>query len=376
MHIRGIDNNNADTSDDIHVAELLGREVVSLYSPVSFDLLHGQTVLVTGAAGSIGSELCRQLLEYEPEQVIALDTNETGLFDLNEELRLCPGGSRLRVQLGDIADPVNMERVLRRFRPQIIFHVAAYKHVSLLEQHPEQAVRINMLGTFYLCRLAQRYDVERFIFISTDKAAEPKSIMGASKRFGELVVQSLVQSKSKTCFSAVRFGNVIGSRGSVVPIFSRQIERGGPVTITDPEATRYFMTIPEACGLVILSATLAEAGKIYLLDMGEPVRIADLAQKMILAHSPEKQYSIPIRYIGLRQGERLHEQLIASDEKLYATSYDKIFSITSSEELPPLKMITQWVCELEESLRNGHSEQLSQLVFSFVRQPSTVTMHL
>jgi FlaA1/EpsC-like NDP-sugar epimerase len=372
----GVIQNKVGFSGGISVAELLGREVVVLHSPASFDLLRGKTVLVTGAAGSIGSELCRQLLEYEPELVIALDTNETGLFDLREVLHLYPGGSRLRVQLGDITDLVNIEHLLQRYRPQIIFHVAAYKHVSLLEQYPEQAARINILGTFHLSRLARKYEAERFVFISTDKAAEPTSVMGASKRVGELIMQSLVRSDGhNTRFSAVRFGNVIGSRGSVVPIFTRQIERGGPITVTDPQATRYFMTIPEACGLVILSASLAEAGKIYLLDMGEPVRIVDLAQKMILAHKREGQRKIPIQYIGLRPGERLHEQLVASDEKLYATSHDKIFSITSKEELPSLEMITLWTRKLEEGLSNGSVEQLHQLVFSFVRQRSTITVH-
>ncbi len=305
---------------EVNLSDLLEREIVPLQSAEAQALLKNQVILVTGAAGSIGSELCRQLLDYKPELVIALDTNETGLFDLAESLRHHPRAANLYPYIGDIRDAQEMSRLFTKVHPRIVFHAAAYKHVPLMEQFPDQAVHTNALATYHLCRLAGERGVDRFIFVSTDKAAAPVSILGASKRVGELVVQSLAQMESyQTRFCAVRFGNVIGSRGSVVPLFARQIESGGPVTVTDPEATRYFMTIPEACGLVITTA------------------------------------------------ERLHETLVASDEELVSTVHNKIFSVVYTCDIPAPSTIMQWMLSLDEALQSDRMAQLRDCLFEMVQ---------
>ncbi len=359
---------NATFAHKVNLADLLEREVVPLHSEEAYSILGEQVVLVTGAAGSIGSELCRQLLNYKPGTLIALDTNETGLFDLAQSLRLHPLASRLLVRIGDVTDVKSMERLFDGKRPQVIFHAAAYKHVPLLEQHPDQAVRTNALGTYHFCRLAQEYCVERFVFVSTDKAADPKSVLGASKRVGEMVIQAMAKSTGgKTRFCSVRFGNVIGSRGSVVPIFSQQIEQGGPVTVTDARTTRYFMTIPEACGLVILTATLAEQGELYLLDMGNPIRIVDIAKRMVQARGLRVGRDIPISYIGLRPGERLHETLIGSDEILSPTPYKKIFCVTNKNVSLSLETISQHIQTLTDSLQEGDHELIRKYLFEVVQ---------
>lgn len=360
---------NAQThwSSELNVADLLDRDTVPLEAPEARTILRDQIVLVTGAAGSIGSELCKQLLNYEPARVLAVDNNETGLFDLAESLRSHPLSACLYPYIGDITDTRTMARLFTAQRPQIVFHVAAYKHVPLLERHPGQAIRTNTLATYYLCCLAQQHEVARFVFVSTDKAAEPTSVLGASKRTGEMTVQSLAQTeKHGTRFCAVRFGNVIGSRGSVVPVFARQIQQGGPVTVTDPDATRYFMTIPEACGLVILTAAIAQQGGIYLLDMGDPVRIMDLAIKMIRAHGLRLGCDIAIVYTGLRPGERLHETLVTAEEELNKTTHHKILSISSSCEILAPLTISRWMQVLEDSLQHDTELRLRERLFEFV----------
>lgn len=306
---------------------------------------------------------------YEPARLIALDNNETGLFDLAQSLRCHTQAACLSPYICDITDRHGMERFFTAERPHIVFHAAAYKHVPLLEQHPEQAIRTNAIATYHLCQLAQEYAVQRFVFVSTDKAAEPVSILGASKRVGEMIVQSLAQSLlTETRFCAVRFGNVIGSRGSVVPVFAQQIQQGGPVTVTNPEATRYFMTIPEACGLVIITAIIAEQGGLYLLDMGEPIRIVDIALKMIAAYGLRVDRDISIVYTGLRPGEKLHETLAAAHEELYATVHKRIFSIASSSFISTYAMMSLWMRTLEESLQSESGNQLRERLFEFVHE--------
>jgi FlaA1/EpsC-like NDP-sugar epimerase len=360
---------------EINMADLLEREVVPLEMSEAYAVLKGQVILVTGAAGSIGSELCKQLLNCEPELLIALDVNETGLFDLVEGLRsrAHPQVGRLYPFIGDITDVQRIARLFAEKRPTVVFHAAAYKHVPLLEQYPDLAIRTNALATYHLCRLAQEYEVAHFVFISTDKAAEPVSVMGASKWLGEMVIQSLAKSaRGVTRFCAVRFGNVIGSRGSVVPIFSQQIEQGGPLTVTDPEATRYFMTIPEACGLVILTAAIADSGGLYLLDMGNPVRILDLAVKMIHMCGLRVSRDIPIVYTGLRPGERLHETLVAPEEELTLTIQGKIFCVTHKDDVPTLATISHWMQMLDDSLLNEDSAQLRELLFGIIGERDVV----
>lgn len=353
----------------INFADLLGRDVVPLQISEAQAALQGQVILVTGAAGSIGSELSVQLLNYEPERVIALDTNETGLFDLVEGLRSHPCASLLRPYIGDITDVRGMARLFSVERPNIIFHVAAYKHVPLLEHFPDQALRTNVLATYHLCCLAQEHLVTDFVFVSTDKAAEPIGVMGASKRVGEMIVQAFAKSANcATCYTAVRFGNVIGSRGSVVPVFAQQIEQGGPLTVTDPEATRFFMTIEEACELVIFTVTLAEQGGLYLLDMGRPIRIIDLATKMLHMCGLRLGEDISIVYTGLRPGERLHEPLLAPYEELTLSACSKIFCITCRFPLPTLTTIAQWMDTLEESLLWENKAELRERLFEMVRE--------
>ena len=354
----------------VNVANLLGREVVPLHTPETQDFLRGKTILVTGAAGSIGSEICQQMVAHEHTEVIAVDNNETGLFDLAASLRKPDERRRLRLHIGDITDFDSMARLFASSRPHVVFHAAAYKHVPLLEQHPQQAIRTNVLGTYHLCRLAHEYNVGAFVFISSDKAADPVSVLGASKRIGEIMVQAMAQAgDNATHFCAVRFGNVIGSRGSVVPLFEQQIGHGGPITVTHPEATRYFMTIPEACGLVILSASMASNGDLFLLDMGNPVRIADLAAKMIRMHGLRVGSDVHIEYVGLRSGERLHEVLAGPDEQLLPTAHHKIFRVLPQMAIPPLTSIEQWMQALDDG--SGHEdmpavrEQLFELVSEY-----------
>lgn len=357
----------------INFADLLGRDVVPLQTTEVRAVLKGQIILVTGAAGSIGSELSRQLLNYEPKGVIALDTNETGLFDLAESLRPHPYVACLYPYIGDITDVRGMARLFTEKRPHIIFHAAAYKHVPLLEHFPDQAIRTNVLATYHLCRLAQEHHVTNFVFVSSDKAAEPVGVMGASKRIGEMIVQSLARSADcETFFCAVRFGNVIGSRGSVVPVFAQQIEQGGPLTVTDPEATRYFMTIHEACKLVILALALPEQGGLYLLDMGDPVRIIDLAIKMTHLYGLRLGEDISIVYTGLRPGERLHEPLVAPNEELTPTTCGKIFCVTCRTPLPTLATIARWMESIEDGLEWETKTRLRELLIEMVHEQELV----
>ncbi|HLW03733.1 MAG TPA: SDR family NAD(P)-dependent oxidoreductase [Ktedonobacterales bacterium] len=353
---------------EVNVADLLGREIVPLQTAEAQTFLEGKVILVTGAAGSIGSELCRQLITYKPAKLIALDNNETGLFDLAESLRTYAEASRLLVRIGDITNIGSMAALFAETRPHLVFHAAAYKHVPLLEEHPDQAIQTNVLGTYALCHLARRHGVGCFVFISSDKAADPINVLGASKRLGERIIQALARSEGhSTRFCAVRFGNVIGSRGSVIPTFLKQIEQGGPVTVTDPETTRYFMTIPEACGLVILTSTMADSGGMFLLDMGRPVRIADLAVKMIRSRGLRLGRDIPIVYSGLRPGERLHELLVAPDEQLLPTSQSKISHILYEEEPQPLADIDHWIGLLQHSLGYQDSASLRGLLLDMAR---------
>lgn len=357
------------TMRDLNVADLLGREVVPVHSDRARNVLEGRTVLVTGAAGSIGSELCKQLLDYGPSHLLALDTNETGLFDLAEALRAHPRATALVPWIADITDERAMARLFAERQPDVIFHAAAYKHVPLLEQHPYQAVRTNVLGTYTLCNLAQKAGVRRFIFISTDKAADPVNTYGASKAIGEMIVRAMSRvSHGTSRFCAVRFGNVIGSRGSVVPIFTGQIERGEALTVTDPTATRYFMTIPEACGLVIATCALADRGGLFILDMGKPVRIEELAAKMIRLHGLRVGSDIAITYTGLRPGERLHETLVAESEKLVPTSHDKIYRVETSDQASALahETIHEWIHDLRLGLEMNDSTLLRTLMLQIV----------
>lgn len=312
------------------IEDLLERKPIVLDTKAISKQLHGKTILITGAAGSIGSEITRQVLNFGPSRLITLDQAETPLHNLSLEIAdTDTGGTQICSVLTDIRDRQALEQVFATYKPDVVYHAAAYKHVPLMEEHPDQAVNTNVAGTKNLADLSLKYHVERFVMVSTDKAVNPSSVMGASKRIAEKYVQSMhfiSQQKNKvtTKFITTRFGNVLGSNGSIVPLFTRQIEEGGPITITHPEIIRYFMTIPEACQLVLEAGAMGNGGEIYIFDMGQPVKIIDLAKKMIrlAGFTPDKE--IEIKIIGLRPGEKLYEELLNDTSKTLPTHNDKI----------------------------------------------------
>ena len=292
------------------------------------DRIQGKVVMVTGAAGSIGSEICRQIAPFHPLAVVGFDEAETPLFQIDRELRKSYPHLVFHPEIGNITRPDNVRRVMQKFQPSIVYHAAAYKHVPMMEKHVFAAVENNIFGTWQVALAAARHGVEDFVMISTDKAVRPTSIMGATKRVAELVIRAL-QQETGTRFVAVRFGNVLGSNGSVVPIFKEQIAVGGPVTVTHPEMTRYFMTIPEASQLVLQAFSMGRGGEVFVLDMGEPVRIVDLARNLILLSGLQPDHDIKIRFSGVRPGEKLFEELNLNDECLVPTSHAKIRSFVS-----------------------------------------------
>ncbi|HEY0977958.1 MAG TPA: nucleoside-diphosphate sugar epimerase/dehydratase [Flavobacteriales bacterium] len=304
---------------EVRIEDLLGRAPIHLDDAEVRAHFAGKRVLVTGSAGSIGSELARQLIAMGAGRTVLVDIAESALYDLEMELK-GRGWSTFRPVIADVRDVAAMDRLLQEERPQVIFHAGAYKHVPLMEAQPTEAVRTNVGGTRNLADLAVKHGVQDFILISTDKAVNPTSVMGASKRTAELYVQGL----SGCTFITTRFGNVLGSNGSVIPLFRRQIAEGGPVTVTDPEVTRFFMTIPEACRLVLEAATMGKGGEIYVFDMGEPVRIADLAERMIRLSGKEPGRDIEVVYTGLRPGEKRYEELLASQENTLPTHHPRI----------------------------------------------------
>lgn len=308
---------------EIKIEELLGRETIELESSSVIQQVTGKTVLVTGAAGSIGSELVRQLLQCKAEKVIILDQAETPIFLLENELLAGGHKGHFEVVMGDVCNTDRMRRMMTHFRPHIVYHAAAYKHVPLMEQNPSVAVLTNVQGTRVMADLAEDFGVETFVLISTDKAVNPTNVMGATKRVAEMYVQSK-DSESKTAYVTTRFGNVLGSNGSVIPTFRKQIEEGGPITVTHPEVTRYFMTIPEASRLVLEAGAMSEGGEIFAFDMGESVKVIDLAKNMIRLSGLELGRDIEIAITGLRPGEKLYEEVLNSAEGTVATHHPKI----------------------------------------------------
>lgn len=314
---------------EVRSASLLGREPIRLDIQRLRGELCGKRVLVSGAAGSIGSELCRQLAGFEPELLILFDRAESPLHSIDLELRRAYPGVKLAVVIGDLLDKVRVEELFSRHAPEIVYHAAAYKHVPMMEDHPVEAIRNNVLGTEILAHVALGASVVKFALISTDKAVKPVSIMGMTKRVGEDLLLSLMHS-GRTTFVSVRFGNVLGSEGSVVPLFKRQIADGGPVTVTDPEMSRYFMLPSEAAQLVLQAGSMGRGGEVFLLDMGQPVRIMDLAHNLIRLSGLEPGRDIAIEVIGLRPGERLSEELVTQQEKKLPSDHEKIFVVQSS----------------------------------------------
>ena len=349
---------------DVKVDDLLAREPVRLDVASVRNLIAGQTVLVTGAAGSIGSELCRQLAVHDPERLVLYDRHENGMFALELELKSRFPGVRLVPVLGDVLLPDQLRTVFATHRPAVVFHAAAYKHVPMAEQNVIEAVRNNVIGTRNVAQAAIAYGVREFVLVSTDKAVRPASAMGVTKRVAEMVVQSMPH--AGCAFVAVRFGNVLGSNGSVVPLFREQIARGGPVTVTHPDVTRFFMTIPEAAQLILQAAAFGRGGEICLLEMGEPIRIVDLARNMIRLSGFEPDQDVAIAFTGLRPGEKLHEELMAEGEEITAIYHDRIRVLRAN---PVPGRANAWLAALGNTVETadvaGTVRLLRQLVPSY-----------
>lgn len=345
---------------NVRIEDLLGRDSISLDNAVVADYVKGKTCIVTGGGGSIGSELCRQIAGYAPKSLIILDIYENSAYDIQQELiRKYGKNLNLDVEISSVMDEKRMEIVFEKFLPDIIFHAAAHKHVPLMETNPEEAIKNNVTGTLNLVKLSDKYKVKKFILISSDKAVNPTNVMGASKRICEMIL--CAQSKnSQTEFAAVRFGNVLGSNGSVIPLFKSQIENGGPVTITHPEIIRFFMTIPEAVSLVLNAGALAKGGEIFILDMGKPVKIVDLAYKLIKLSGYEPDKDIKIEFTGLRPGEKLYEELMLSSENVEKTVFDKVF-IGEQNQFSVEEFYAQLNQLLEYAFKNDKESLINQI---------------
>jgi len=308
----------------VEIEDLLGREPVRLALAEDMNYIRGETILITGAGGSIGSELCRQLILYKPKRLLLLGKGENSIYEIAAEFRYDFKTQDVIPIIADITDRSRLRQIFEEYKPSICFHAAAHKHVPLMEIYPEEAVKNNIVGTRNVAELSDEFGLKIFVLISTDKAVHPTNVMGATKRMAELIIFTLAE-RSGTSFVAVRFGNVLGSRGSVVPLFKKQIQRGGPVTVTHKEVMRYFMTIPEAVSLVIQTGAMREKGRLFLLDMGEPVKIADLAKNLITLSGFEPGKDIEVVYTGLRPGEKLKEELLTEGEGIQKTDFGKIF---------------------------------------------------
>lgn len=316
---------NVQSIRDVNIEDLLGRDEVYLDIKGITTYLENEVVIVTGGGGSIGSELCRQICKFKPSHLLILDNYENNAFDLEQELHYKYPQQKVSIIIANVRDNDRLERIFSEFQPSVIFHAAAHKHVPLMETNPEEAVKNNVLGTYNVAQCAHKHKAKRFVLISTDKAVNPTNVMGATKRIAEMIIQS-INSQSATEFSAVRFGNVLGSNGSVIPTFKKQISQGGPVTVTHPDITRYFMTIPEAARLVLQAGAIAEGGEIFVLDMGEPVKIIDLAKQLIKLSGYEPNVDIKIEITGLRPGEKLYEELLLAEEGIIASSHEEIYT--------------------------------------------------
>ena len=355
----------------INIEDLLEREPIKLdEKQIKKDILN-KTILVTGAAGSIGSEIVFQLTRFQPKMIIVLDQAESPLYNLELELKEKYGFHNYEIIIGDVTNPVRMQKVFETFKPDTIYHAAAYKHVPMMENNPSEALRVNISGTKIIADTALAFNAAKFVMISTDKAVNPTNVMGASKRIAEIYIQTL-QQQNKTAFVTTRFGNVLGSNGSVIPRFKQQIEEGGPVTVTHPEITRYFMTIPEACQLVLQAGALGKGGEIFIFDMGKSVKIVNLAKKMIQLSGLKLGTGINLKFTGLRPGEKLYEELLADKENTLPTVHKKIM-IAKTRQYPADEVIAQ-IQQLISVLKNHDNFEIvglmKQIIPEFISKNS------
>lgn len=345
---------------EVDVNDLLGREPVSVDLSSILDYVSGKTILVTGGGGSIGSEICRQVAQHNPRRLVIVDIYENSAYDIQNELKNRYPYLDLVVLIASVRNTKRMDMIFEKYRPDIVYHAAAHKHVPLMEDSPNEAVKNNVLGTWKVVQAADRWKTKRFVMISTDKAVNPTNIMGATKRICEMIVQTY-NNRSETEFVSVRFGNVLGSNGSVIPLFKKQIEQGGPVTVTHPEIIRYFMTIPEAVSLVLQAGVYAKGGEIFVLDMGEPVKIVDLAKNLILLSGHKPDDDIPIVYTGLRPGEKLYEEILMEEEGLQDTEnklihIGKPIKIDEEQFFKQLEKLADYVVQEPEDIRKWVQE--------------------
>ena len=348
---------------EVQIEDLLGREPISVDLDEIIGYVSGKVILVTGGGGSIGSELCRQIAGHNPKQLIIFDVYENNAYDIQQELKESHPELNLTVLIGSVRNTHRIESVFETYRPDIVYHAAAHKHVPLMEDSPCEAIKNNVFGTYKTAKAADKYGAKRFVLISTDKAVNPTNIMGASKRLCEMVVQ-MMDAKSGTDFVAVRFGNVLGSNGSVIPLFKKQIEAGGPVTVTHPDIIRYFMTIPEAVSLVLQAGAYAKGGEIFVLDMGKPVKILDLAENLIRLSGYEPYVDIPIEFTGLRPGEKLYEELLMGEEGLQDTP-NKLIHIGRPIEFDGEKL-RERLEELYETANRDENGRIREMVKDLV----------
>ena len=353
---------------DIKIEDLLGREPIRFDRTKIREFISGKICMVTGGGGSIGSELVRQIAKYDPKQIIIVDIYENNAYDIQQELNIeYEDKLNLVTLIASVRDRDKMDQVFRVYRPQVVFHAAAHKHVPLMETSPAEAVKNNIFGTWNMVTLAEKYGTQRFVMISTDKAVNPTNVMGATKRCCEMIVQYMSQKGSKTEFVTTRFGNVLGSNGSVIPLFRRQIEAGKPVTVTHPDIIRYFMTIPEAVSLVLEAGAIARGGEIFVLDMGDPVKITTLAENLIRMYGKVPYRDVEIRFTGLRPGEKLFEELLMDEEGLKNTENKKIF-IGNQIKIEPGKLMKQLIELYEVAEKNDNEktvEKLEEMVETF-----------
>lgn len=347
---------------DVSIEDLLGRDPIKVDLESVRGFIEGRCIMVTGGGGSIGSELCRQIAKYKPSRLIIFDIYENNAYDIQQELKLNHPELNLTVLIGSVRNTSRIESVIETYRPDVIYHAAAHKHVPLMEDSPNEAIKNNVFGTYKTARAADKFGVKRFVLISTDKAVNPTNIMGASKRMCEMIIQTFNR-YSKTEYVAVRFGNVLGSNGSVIPLFKRQMAAGGPLTVTHPDIIRYFMTIPEAVSLVLEAGAFAKGGEIFVLDMGEPVKIADLAKNLIRLSGYTLGVDMDIKYTGLRPGEKLYEELLVKEEGIQKTENNLIY-IGKPLEFDEVHFLSG-LCELEEAAMN-ESLSVKQIVSEIV----------